>query len=57
MNIYSRQFLRERYIAAQQTQMAKDAELADPALAYQALIEELNAALETDRDEPQERAA
>ena len=48
MNPYSRQYLRERYLAEQQAQLAKDAQLDDPALAYRALIEELRAELDAD---------
>ncbi len=57
MNHYSRQYLRERYLAVQQSQLAEDAKLDDPQAAYRALLEELNAPLDVDRDEPRERAA
>ncbi len=57
MNNYSRQYLRERYLAVQQSQLAEDAKLDDPHLAYQALLDELNAPLDVDREEPRERAA
>jgi hypothetical protein len=42
MNPYSRQYLRERYLAEQQAQMAEDAKLDDPAVAYEALLAELD---------------
>ena len=57
MNHYSRQYLRERYLAVQQSQLAEDAKLDDPRAAYQALLDELNAPLDVQRDEPRERAA
>ncbi len=41
MNQYSRQFLRDRFLADQQDQMARDAELDDPTVAYLMLIDEL----------------
>ena len=56
MNPYSRQYLRERYLAEQQAQLAKDAQLSDPALAYRALLEELRAEHDAG-DEAQHRAA
>ena len=56
MNPYSRPYLRERYLAEQQAQLAKDAQLADPAIAYRALLEELR--VEDDSaDDASERAA
>ena len=42
MNPYSRQYLRERYLAEQQSQLAEDAKIDDPAAAYQALLAELD---------------
>ncbi len=50
MNRYSRQYLRERYLAEQQAQLAKDAQLSDPAMAYRELLEELRAELDTGDD-------
>ncbi len=41
MNPYSRQYLRERYLAQQQSQMMLDAAIEDPAMAYQALLAEI----------------
>ncbi len=41
MNPYSRQYLRERYLAQQQSQLAEDAKLGDPAVAYKALLAEI----------------
>ena len=40
MNQYSRQFLRDRFLAEQQDQLAEDAKLDDPAVAYRSLVEE-----------------
>ncbi len=57
MNNSSRQSLREQYLAVQQSQLTEDAKLDDPHVAYQALIDELNAPVDVDRDEPRERAA
>jgi len=57
MNHYSRQYLRERYLAVQQSQLAEDAKLDDPQVAYQALLDELNTPLDVERDQPRERAA
>ena len=57
MNHTSRQYLRERYLAVQQSQLTEDAKLDDPHGAYQALIDELNAPCDADREEPRERAA
>ncbi len=57
MNNSSRQSLRERYLAVQQSQLTEDAKLDDPHVAYQALIDELNAPVDVDREEPRERAA
>jgi hypothetical protein len=57
MNRYNRQYLRERFLAVQQSQLAEDAKLDDPRVAYQALLDELNAPLDVQRDEPRERAA
>ena len=48
MNVYSRKYLKERFVAQQQAQLAKDARLPDPAYAYEALVEELTD--EPDRD-------
>ncbi len=56
MNPYSRQYLRERYLAEQQAQLAKDAELSDPAIAYRALLEEFRCELDSG-DETQDKAA
>ncbi len=50
MNPYSRQYLRERYLAEQQAQLAKDAQLSDPAMAYRELLEELRIELDSDAD-------
>ena len=41
MNSLRRKNLRERFLAEQQTQLAEDAKLADPAAAYRELIERL----------------
>ena len=41
MNPYSQPYLRERYLAEQQAQLAKDAQLSDPAIAYRELLAEL----------------
>ncbi len=57
MNHYSRQYLRERYLAVQQSQLAEDAKLDDPRVAYQALLDELNASVHVDGEQPRERAA
>jgi hypothetical protein len=57
MNHYSRQYLRERYLAVQQSQLTEDAKLDDPRVAYQALLDELNAPLDAQREDPRERAA
>ncbi len=57
MNHYSRQYLRERYLAVQQSQLTEDAKLEDPQVAYRALVDELYGQLETERDESRERAA
>lgn len=46
MNPYSRQYLRERYLAEQQSQLAEDAKLDDPAVAYRALLAELDRELD-----------
>ncbi len=48
MNMYSRKYLTERFLAQQQTQLAEDAKLPDPADAYEALLDELS--IEPDRD-------
>ena len=56
MNHYSRPYLRERYLAAQQAQLAKDAQLSDPAEAYRALLEELGVELDA-TDDAREQAA
>ncbi len=42
MNPYSRQYLRERYLAEQQSQLAEDAKLDDPAVAYRSLLAEIH---------------
>ena len=42
MNPYRRQYLRQRYLAEQQSQMALDAKLDDPAVAYKALLAEID---------------
>ncbi len=57
MNHYSRQYLRERYLAVQQSQLTEDAKLEDPQVAYRALLDELYGELERERDESRERAA
>ena len=57
MNHYSRQYLRERYLAVQQSQLTEDAKLEDPQVAYRELVEELTAQLDAEGDEPRERAA
>ena len=49
MNPYSRQYLRERYLAEQQSQMVLDARLDDPAVAYQALLAEIDRELDAAR--------
>jgi hypothetical protein len=46
MNPYSRQYLRERYLAQQQSQLAQDAKLDDPAVAYRALLAEIDRELD-----------
>ncbi len=46
MNPYSRQYLRERYLAEQQSQLAEDAKLDDPAAAYEALLAEIDRELD-----------
>ncbi len=46
MNPYSRQYLRERDLAEQQSQLAEDAKLDDPAAAYEELLAELDRDLE-----------
>lgn len=56
MNPYSRQSLRDRYLAEQQSQLAEDAKLDDPAVAYQALLAELERDLDA-RDSAAQRAA
>ena len=56
MNRYSRQYLRERYLAQQQAQLDKDARLSDPAMAYRALLAELRDELEAG-DELRDKAA
>ena len=42
MNPDSRQYLRERYLAQQQAQLAVDAKLDDPAAAYRDLLAEID---------------
>ena len=42
MNPDSRQYLRDRYLAQQQSQMALDAKLNDPAAAYRSLLAEID---------------
>ena len=56
MNPYSRQYLRERYLLQQQSQLAEDAELDDPAAAYRALLAELDRDLDAS-DPATQRAA
>ena len=56
MNPYSRPYLRDRYLAEQQAQLAKDAQLSDPAIAYRALLEELRVEPD-DADDSCEKAA
>lgn len=56
MNAYSRPYLRERYLAEQQTQLAEDAKLDDPALAYRVLLAELDRELDAG-DSAAQRAA
>lgn len=46
MNAYSRPYLRDRYLAEQQSQLAEDAKLDDPADAYRALLAELDRELD-----------
>jgi hypothetical protein len=46
MNPYSQPYLRERYLAQQQTQLAEDAKLDDPAVAYLALLAEIDRELD-----------
>ena len=41
MNVYSRKYLRKRFIDKQQSQMVEDAKLPDPADAYRELVKEL----------------
>lgn len=41
MNRYSREYLKKRFLDEQQSQLAEDAKLPDPARAYEALLEEL----------------
>ena len=53
MNPYSKPFLRKRFLAKQQSQMAEDAKLADPADAYRELLEEID----TNDEERADRAA
>ncbi len=57
MNRYSRAYLRERFLAEQQDQLAKDATLADPADAYRVLLEELYAERDDRWTEHSEQAA
>ncbi len=57
MNPYSRPYLRERYLAEQQAQLAKDAQLADPAIAYRALLAELRLEEADAADDSCEQAA
>ncbi len=51
MTPYSRKYLRQRFLDTQQTQLAEDAKLADPADAYRELLDEL-----TDEQEEEQRA-
>jgi hypothetical protein len=46
MNPYSQPYLRERYLAQQQAQLAEDAKLDDPALAYTDLLAEIDRELD-----------
>ena len=55
MNQYTRQFLRDRYLAEQQTQLAEDSKIDDPAQAYRALVDELYS--DDERDKRTGRAA
>ena len=55
MNPYSRQYLRQRYLAEQQSQLALDAQLDDPAVAYEALLAEIDRELDAEAD--RQRAA
>ncbi len=57
MNHYSRQYLRERYLAEQQSQLAEDAKLDDPAAAYEALLAEIDRELDADAEAVRQRAA
>ena len=56
MNPYSRQYLRERYLAEQQSQLAEDAKLDDPAAAYQELLAELERDLDAGQSAAQRAA-
>ncbi len=57
MNHYSRKYLRERFLAEQQTQLAEDSRIDDPAIAYRQLIEELWASADDECPEHDDRAA
>ena len=57
MNRYSRQFLRERFLQEQQSQLAEDAKIADPADAYLVLLDELEDGPENGGGDHSERAA
>ncbi len=56
MSPYRREYLRKRFLDKQQTQLAEDAKLADPAEAYRALLAELSQDRD-DKDRAAERAA
>ena len=57
MNQYSREHLRDRFLAEQQDQLARDAEIDDPSIAYLRLVAELWAGADEDWDEAADRAA
>ncbi len=57
MSPYRRQYLRKRFLDKQQTQMAEDAKLPDPADAYRALLAELSQERDDDKHGAAERAA
>ncbi len=56
MSPYRRKYLRQRFLEKQQAQLAEDAKLADPAVAYRALLEELSEDRD-DKDRAADRAA
>jgi hypothetical protein len=55
MNQYSRQFLRDRFLAEQQRQLTQDEAVDDPSVAYLQLVEELWSA--SNEEVPVDRAA